>query len=191
MQSTLPAPLMNWCSLNAKRDVPAGVLTSWAASRKRASASCATLTSTPAATERSPAASLNEIGLARSGRPFSDNVRPRVSSTQTASGSLAKASRVGQANSVRARLADSWGRTAWRLRCGLVARSKVSPITFSGGMSWPKSFVATSATTFFLSALEPVLDIVADVPTQMSFSALKRSRKRRTKSATSAPCRPR
>ena len=70
---------------------------------------------------------------------------------------------------------------------GLVTRSKVSPMT-SCSLIWvPKSLLATSATTRLRSAWLPVLDMVADVPMQTSCSAFKRSRRRRTSKATSAP----
>jgi hypothetical protein len=49
---------------------------------------------------------------------------------------------------------------------GSVARSSVSSITASGGMSVPKSRDATFATAAARSASSSWLDIVADVPMQ-------------------------
>ena len=74
---------------------------------------------------------------------------------------------------------------------GLVTRSRVSPITSCSVICAPNNRLATLATVWFLSACVPVDDMVAEVPMHTSWWACKRSRKRRTSKATSAPWRPR
>ena len=75
--------------------------------------------------------------------------------------------------------------------CSSVARTRVSPITFSGSTVVPNSCEATSATFSRRSALPPSVDMVADVPMHRTSGAAQASLTRRISIATSAPCRPR
>ena len=71
-----------------------------------------------------------------------------------------------------------------------VVRRSVSVMMFRYVIGVPNSLPATRATAALRSSSGPSVDIVADVPMQMSLSA-KASRTRRTSKATSAPWRPR
>ena len=185
--STLPGPLMNWCSLNAKGGLPWGVRTSWAATRKRCRAVRAASGWQPASSARRRLASSNIMGLARLGGSSAGSSIPRFNSTQMDNGSLRKASKSAQISCFRVMAAGSSVRMTLTSLSGLVTRSKVSPMTSCSLIRVPKSLLATSATTRLRSAWLPVLDMVADVPMQTSCSAFKRSRRRRTSKATSAP----
>jgi hypothetical protein len=72
-----------------------------------------------------------------------------------------------------------------------LARRRRSPMIRSGSTSTPKIFEATVATARCCSGQEPSLAMVADVPTWMTSGLPQASRTRRSKSATSAPWRPR
>lgn len=94
---------------------------------------------------------------------------------------------IGKPADSAAAVLDGAGRMASISLLSQVMRSRVSPMTFSLRMSTPNSVLATLATAFS----SPSLDMVAEVPMHTSFSARRRSRRRRTSSATSAPWRPR
>ena len=72
-----------------------------------------------------------------------------------------------------------------------VTRSSVSTMTLLSGIDGGEQLRGDSATTRLLSSSDPSLAIVAEVPMHWSRSGERRSRTRRTSSATSAPWRPR
>ncbi len=125
-----------------------------------------------------------------SARSDSSTVRPKVDSTQLASGSAASSARsrcgppASAASMPRTSSPGEGSRSA-------VARRSVSPMTRSGLTRVPNSRVATSATACCASVNVAADAIVADVPMHCRLWEAQASRSRRTSSATSAPWRPR
>ena len=189
---TSPAPEIKRCNLKAKNapspSPPRSCSGKLTRVRNVSRAVLQISVSIPLADANLPTASSKGTGfLRRSPRPSSS---PNSSSAQIESGYSLRVLSSRMSGSGVSMQAANFGKMLSRLSS--VARRKDSSITESMPMSVPKRREATLDTASALPSSDPSDAIVADVPMQIgALFGEHRSRNRRTRTATSAPCRPR